>query len=152
MNSYSIFAKKGVVLPYYLSIPWYYNQKPVTIIGQDAFITIKIREVLIPDTVEKIDSRAFVFYATRYAPDYIYSQSVLEQVIFGENSRLAEIGINAFGGNLLLKEIRLPESVRVIDNNAFFSCGLTEIYIPKNVETMGAARVLPGPEPGAHYR
>ncbi len=136
-ESYSIFAKKGVVLPYYLAIPWYYNQKPVTIIGRSAFERVKIREVLIPDTVAIIDTSAFVFSVGRYSPDYMYSESILEHVKFGKHSKLEEIGITAFAGNLLLIQIILPETVRMIHDNAFFACGLTRIYIPKNVESMG---------------
>ncbi|QOX62651.1 leucine-rich repeat protein [Anoxybacterium hadale] len=136
-ESYSVFAKTEAVLPYYLAIPWYYNQKRVTVIGRYAFWGIKIRDVLIPDTVEKIDNNAFLYGTTRYNPDYIYGESILEHVKFGRNSSLTEIGMVAFGGNLLLREIKLPETLRIIHDHAFFSSGLTEIYIPKSLESMG---------------
>lgn len=136
-KSYSIYAKDGVTTPLNLVIPWYYRGLPVTIIGNAAFRTRKIREVVISDTVEEIGLLAFAFSTTRYNPDYIYSESMLQSVIFGINSNLTRIGASAFNGNLKMLKIRLPEKVEIIEVNAFFSCGLTSIFIPKNVKSMG---------------
>ncbi|MDF2523860.1 MAG: hypothetical protein K0R31_1501 [Clostridiales bacterium] len=136
-KSYSLFAKDGVTTPLNLVIPWYYRGLPVTIIGDTAFRTHKIREVVISDTVEQIGSSAFEFFTTRYNPDYIYSDSMLQSVLFGIKSNLTRIGASAFSGNLKLIKIRLPKKVEIIERNAFFSCGLTSIFIPKNVKSMG---------------
>ncbi len=136
-KSFCIFAKKEITTPLNLVIPWYYRGLPITIIGDAAFRTYMIKELVIADTVEQIGGAAFAFYTTRFDPDYIYSESRLENVIFGVNSNLTRIGGGAFYGNLKMNRIWLPEKVEIIEENAFSACGLATVFIPKNVKLMG---------------
>ena len=48
-------------------------------------------------------------------------------------SSLKKIGYKAFSGCYNLTSITLPENLQVIGEGAFYSCGFTEIFIPKSV-------------------
>ena len=50
---------------------------------------------------------------------------------------ITTIGERAFYNNTSLTSIKLPESLVSIEENAFYSCGLTEVVIPDNVEVLG---------------
>lgn len=78
----------------------------VKVIKEDAFNGCQISEVIIPPTVEVIDTSAFCF---------CYS---LEKVTFEQNSNLREIKGCCFS-NTEIKELKLPSSVQYIDPAAF---------------------------------
>lgn len=81
----------------------------VTAIGDNAFCGSMIKEISIADSVETIGKDAF------------YKSSV-ESVSFGKNSKLSEIGENAFGNCVMLHVISLPENIGEIAANAFAGC------------------------------
>ncbi len=159
-RSYTVYAKDPKVVPSNLIIPSDYSRKPITIIGASAFVRAPIqtlilpkrlviigieafgwrhqlKELKIPDSVERIEQFAFGVSVTRMKPDFVWSNSILKRVIFGENSKLQYIGETAFWGNMLLKEFFIPKSVKYIGRLSFGSTGLSHIYIPKSVETIG---------------
>jgi hypothetical protein len=136
-ESYAIAGKSELTLPAELVLPSVYNQKPVTVIGDGAFLGRPIRELVIPDVITRIERSAFAFPTTRYYPDIIRGDSILERVTFGKNSSLSYIGDMAFTGSIKLMSFDIPKKVSFIDEYAFFSNGFTEIDIPENVETIG---------------
>ena len=54
-------------------------------------------------------------------------------------STLIRIGYKAFSGCYNLTSITLPDNLEVLDEGAFYSCGFSEIFIPKSVTTLGAS-------------
>lgn len=78
-------------------------------IGERAFYGTLIKSIIMADSVEKIDKDAFY-------------RSEIESVIFGKNSKLIEIGENAFRECYHLKVVFLPENVEKIASNAFLGC------------------------------
>ena len=83
-----------------------------------------LEEVSIPSTVTVIDYNAF------------YGDSALKAVGFsGDN--LVKIEYNAFSGVTKLSGITFPESLEEIGYNAFSNSGLTSVYIPAGVNSIG---------------
>ena len=78
-------------------------------IGERAFYGTLIKSIIMADSVEKIDKDAFY-------------RSEIESVTFGKNSKLIEIGENAFRECYNLKAVFLPENVEKIASNAFLGC------------------------------
>ena len=56
----------------------------------------------------------------------------LSNVIFTPSSTLESIGSRAFLGCSALSYITIPNSVTSIGVNAFFTCGVTNVYISNN--------------------
>ncbi len=56
---------------------------------------------------------------------------------FADNSKVTEIGNEAFSGLFQLKEIDLPSGLRRIGKDAFSGVGITSIVIPASVESLG---------------
>lgn len=162
-ESYSVYPKDVSILPSHLVIPSYYNRKPVTIIGKEAFIRCEIlenvilpdkllvvdssafsqapniRELIIPNSVERLEEEAFSVSMTSFSSGDIptFSRSLLEKVIFGENSKLTYIGDGAFSGSINLKDFKIPKRVKHIGAKAFGGIGASFVNIPENVETIG---------------
>ena len=84
----------------------------------------KVREVVIPDGVTKIDECAF--YGCKGLTDITIPDSV------------TSIGKKAFWGCSSLTSINIPIGVNSIEEDAFFVChGLTSIAIPDGVTSIG---------------
>ncbi len=143
----------------------YFNGKPVDSIGAEAFAgNAYVTSVIIPDTVVNVGPGAFMNMAALTSislpesitiiPDNAFSGCQNLQVVdFGTNSHVTTIGKNAFAKNTSLKysalanasigvyenvPFKLPESLEVIDNGAFYNAiGITELTIPQNVITIG---------------
>lgn len=110
-----------------LNIPDAIDGRPVTQIGDNAFIGKGLLEVTIPDSVTVIGDGAFSF--NRLASVTVgnnvtsigrgaFTGNRLVNVTLG--SRVANIGKGAFSENLI-ESIELPTTVTVIDDYAFFS-------------------------------
>ena len=97
---------------------------PNVVFNVDSNLVKTIREIEIPDTLEKIGSAAF-FYC-----------SSLEEVVIP--SSVKEIGSQAFEGCSKLKELMIENGVTTIEHSAFYKCSnLRTIRIPKSVRSIG---------------
>ena len=121
--------------------------RPVTIIGQSAFIgSSKITEIVLPDGVEKIDASAFQGCSALKninIPDGV--KSISYRAFYGCNSlnsitipdSVTSIGSWAFRGCKSLTSITIPNSVTYIGETAFCECtSLTSITIPDSVTSI----------------
>ena len=77
---------------------------------------MKLTSIEIPDSVEIIDETAFSFCMN------------LESITFGENSKLTEIGENAFGF-AGFTSITIPASVTTIGKNPFYASDVANIGV-----------------------
>ena len=99
-------------------------------IGKNAFGSTKISVINLPDSVEKIDDYAFG------------NMSSLKEFNISNNSKLKYIGNSILYSTLLLGNndittINLPNSLESIGNDAFKSTRIENLYIPKNVKSIG---------------
>ena len=103
-------------------------------IGQSVFSGTQLKEITIPANVEGLGSSAFESSDAGTMP--------LEKVIF-KGSKIKDIEPYTFKNCVNLKEITLPESLMVIDYDAFFGCSsLTKVVIPDNVFEIGKTAFL----------
>lgn len=80
-------------------------------------------EVIIPDSVIAIKSKAFTFQLT------------IEKVVLNEG--IETIESNAFWCCTKLKEVNLPSTLVSIGDNAFQGTAITDLVIPNSVTTIG---------------
>ena len=108
---------------YNIVIPKYYNGKPVTKIGDGAFLNNKyLRSVIIPEGVLTIGTGAF------------RSCGMLETVVIP--STVTSIGEYAFY-NCPITSINLPEGLTEIKAYSLYGTSLTEVIIPYGVVSIG---------------
>ncbi|MBQ7121743.1 MAG: leucine-rich repeat protein [Clostridia bacterium] len=97
----------------------------VTYIGQEFLEHKRIKSLIIPSTVETMAEYAF------------YNCSA-ETLSFAENTKLECISKGAFADCNNLKEINIPEGVKIIEDKAFAYCNnVEEIAISGSVEKIG---------------
>lgn len=109
-----------------INIPEAINDRPVAMIGEEAFVGYDVSKVVLPDSITYIDYAAFA--------DCVR----LEEVSLGEG--LNAIGTYAFDGCTKLTAIDLPDSLREIEDDAFHNCtSLKKASFPKSMETIGSA-------------
>ncbi|MDE7297068.1 MAG: leucine-rich repeat domain-containing protein [Clostridia bacterium] len=102
-------------------IPSYYVYEPVIAISERAFENSAIKSVVIPDTVTKIEDRAFS------------GCTALESVTFGAHTE--ELGSAVFKGCTALKEMVLPQGIPAINDHLFESCtALKSVTVPDSVK------------------
>ncbi|MGN0605273.1 MAG: leucine-rich repeat protein [Oscillospiraceae bacterium] len=90
-----------------------------------AFYRSKVKEIVLPESIKSIESYAFAFC------------NMLEKINLPEG--LLKIEDEAFRGCTMLEEINLPESITEIGDNAFYNCeNLKEINLPEGVTTIGS--------------
>ncbi len=108
-----------------LEIPSSYRGRPVTEIGEGAFLGNRyITEVKIPDSVTKI---------RRYAFENCESLKILDL-----GNGIENIGDVAFGYCTSLEAVTIPSSVRFIGSDAFSGCSaLTDVNFEEGVKRMG---------------
>ena len=91
----------------------------------------EVKKVTVNKNAKFIYSEAFHY--TYY--EYLNNESLLEEVIFEENSNLKFIGDSAFSGCKYLKEIKLPSTVKEILDNAFYGCdSLFKLELPNGIK------------------
>ncbi len=119
-----------------LAIPSTIDGYKVVEIGSSAFANnASIVYVTIPDTITKINSKAF------------RNCTNITSVIF-EEGVLTTIGSYAFDGCSSIISIEIPDTVTLIDYGSFRECtNLRRLYLPKNIQTGGYAteKAYPGP-------
>ena len=106
-------------------VPATFKDLPVTKIGEGAFeMCIGISSVVLPETIEEIETDAF------------YDCAALQAVEFSPN--LTKIGDNAFAMCLSLQMLDLPEGLKTVGANAFAGCAsLRTVILPDTVTTVG---------------
>ena len=95
------------------------------LIGNGAFQWSNLRKITLPDTVQAIDLAAFA------------SCQELSQVTFGADSKCTVLGGYAFSGTRMLKQIKVPDSVRSFGELCFYQSGLEEIEIGAGLTEIG---------------
>lgn len=121
---------KGIVITKYVGnaaqfeMPDEIDGKPVVSIGESAFAGSSVQKVGLPDGLLTIGEKAFF--------------GCEDLTFIGLPDGLVEIGDSAFGTCISLEEIDFPESLTTIGNFTFAETYLSEVYIPSNVEKIGA--------------
>ena len=120
-----LFTKDMKTLVYYpegLENTSYTIPDGIETIGPGAFFgNMKLVEVMMPNTVTKIEQKAFK------------EAEILERVHLSENIKTIES--RAFKQNLKLKDIVLPDTLEIVEESAFLWCeALETITIPEKVE------------------
>ncbi len=107
--------------------PWGNNIESVEIsegiksIGQYAFYGTGLTNITIPASVESVNEAAF------------QSTSALTNVAFQEGSNLQKIGGGAFNNIPNLTNIDIPQSVKIIGDNAFNLSGINSITLSDTI-------------------
>ena len=101
-------------------------------IGLDIF---DLGALTIPATVKlrPVTKIAADFIDPDYASWYFYSS-----IDFGENSKVREIGANAFA-YLAVTSVNFPKTLVSIGDGAFTACKFTELSFPASIERIGAS-------------
>lgn len=105
-------------------IPDEIDGKPVVSIGESAFEGSSVQEVGLPEGLLSIGEKAFFGCA--------------DLTFIGLPEGLVEIGDSAFGTCSVLESVDFPESLTTIGIFAFAETCLSKVYIPSNVENIGA--------------
>lgn len=102
-------------------IPKKIKNRPVSVIGFEAFKGYDLTHIVMPDTIKEIQKNAF------------YGCECLVSVKFSNN--LEEIGQYAFWNCDLLTDLDFPKSLKRINACAFLKCSaLKNVNLPKNLE------------------
>ncbi|MBE7080299.1 MAG: leucine-rich repeat domain-containing protein [Clostridiales bacterium] len=106
-----------------ISIPETIDGKTVVEIDRGAFFHDKMAEVIIPETVEKIDAHVFV------------NCRALQKITLPKS--ISKINKRTFVNCESLKSIQLPEGLTKISKRAFKNCtALTEVQMPETIEVI----------------
>lgn len=104
-----------------IRIPSSINDRPVTVIGEEAFEGYDMTDIVIPDSVVEIGNDAFS------------ECNCLTSIKFSKN--LKTIGTGAFSYCDALTAVALPNNLKTIGKGSFSGCkALTTISFPKNLE------------------
>lgn len=126
-------------------IPSHYKGLPVRKIGDNAFLNHRyITEVVLPENIEIIGKDAFAHASMLTSINFPNSLILIDERAF-QHTQLTKIETNAqtiaslaFYGCSEVTEIILGEDVKYLGDLAFFSCAITEIYLPSSIEYLGA--------------
>ena len=106
-----------------IAIPDMLGGMPVVAIGEYAFKDTELFGIMLPDTVKEIRWDAF---SSADNLDYVRLSQSLEY-----------IGSWAFSFNYELRQIELPETLRELDDWAFYSSALESVVVPAGTESVG---------------
>ncbi|MBR6515000.1 MAG: leucine-rich repeat domain-containing protein [Clostridia bacterium] len=106
-----------------INIPKKINGRPVTIIGPRAFQKYDMTHISIPNTVREIHENAFD------------RCTQLKSIEWSKN--LEYIGYSAFSYCSSLKKLNLPDSLLTIQDDAFYSSGVSKVILPESLEFLG---------------
>lgn len=125
-----------------VEIPAQIGGKDVVSIGKNAFLD-NVVKVTLPDTVTRVDYKAFVECASLVEVTLGANVETLDSCAFAGctslttvnlNDKLRSIDADAFAGTISLKEITLPSSLEKIGEGAFSNGGIEKITIPGSVK------------------
>lgn len=105
------------------------NEYKVTVLGENCFKSNGMKSVTIPASVNRFNGLQYFGYQFAYCVN-------LQSVIFEEGSQLKEISDRAFMGCEKLREINIPDSVKLIGLEAFSGCTNLSSVFAKGVETI----------------
>ncbi|MCQ2387149.1 MAG: leucine-rich repeat domain-containing protein [Clostridia bacterium] len=119
----------GTCTDEFIVIPDKINDKEVTAIANNAFLSSKIRGVYIPNSVKQIGANAFAksliesayvdAQVTEFSNGVFSDCSQLEAIVI--KSPIKKITTTLFSGCLKLKDISLPTNLETIEKNAFIT-------------------------------
>lgn len=118
----------------------------VSIIDESAFQNCAVETVILPEKLDYLGENSFAECANLteiYVPGSVGCINVgtfmdcysIKTVTLGEGTE--SIGFSAFSGLKKLESVKLPESLKNIEDCAFDQVGLIEITIPAGVERIG---------------
>jgi len=128
-----------------VEIPPIIDEKPITVIWDEAFKSCKLTDIIIPETVTAIGYSAFEDndLTSVIIPDSVVS--IEYNAFFGNRltdvaigNSVASIGYGAFSRNCLI-EITLPDSLIYIGHDAFHENYLTKVTIGADVQMYDSA-------------
>ena len=101
-----------------------YNERtyPVTQVGTNAFRDSRVKYIILPSSIKKLDSSSF-------------KDSRIEEITIPEG--ITELKYEIFAGCTELKKISLPEGLKEIGSHVFDGCkSLTSVTIPESVTVL----------------
>lgn len=104
-----------------ITVPATYKGLPVKAIGEHAFASVDVKEVILPSSIDTICDHAF------------YNHDTLEKINL-ENVK--EIGQSAFYSCKRLTEIDITNAI-ILGGHCFADTGITEVTIPEGVSEIG---------------
>lgn len=109
-------------LPETLVIPEQIEGIPVRSISNRAFKNAPIKEVILPGTIETLNTTAFA------------ENETLEAVTVGEGTKVIS---RAFSNCINLKSVTLPSTIQELGYEAFCCTALENVQFPKGLKTIG---------------
>lgn len=129
-----------------IKFPSEINGYTITTIGENLFYLKSIKEIILPETITKIENKAFYQSGLNkidiqaeeiHIGDYAFSELPELETI---NSKIASIGASAFYNDTSLNDITLSNGITKISNSAFGGCvNLENINIPNTITSIGAS-------------
>ena len=89
-------------------------------------------EIVIPETIE-VDG--VIYVVERIAERAFVGGKNITSVLL--NEKIKYIGSDAFAGCINLKKIDLPSSLQTLGDKCFWGSGISELYIPASVNSIG---------------
>ena len=117
----SVFGKGSIIVP--RTVVYNEQELPVSGMMSECFMNNKdVTSVCLYENIKEI-------------PMYAFSGCALERIDLSEG--LETIRKHAFENTGNLKEVKFPQSLRVIEESAFRHSGLSSLVLPDNIQTIG---------------
>jgi len=148
LKQLSLPASVEVIQPYAFQNSYFETielSEGLKVIGYGAFSGAEVVEVIVPDSVERIDWRAFQNCRNLESIKLSSSLTKIEQAVFRYCTALQSITIpegvteiqnQAFENCRELKEVKLPSTLKSIGRNAFRNCAMNTIELPDGLQSI----------------